>query len=281
MSKALVPNLASLQQQWFDWLYCDQPGIAQHLQASAKERLDLYRNSVFQALLQSLAQQYPRCEARVGKDYFKQLVREYSRLCPPCGRNLHSYGTAEQADTALDETPCAQQSFAHFLRSHPQSESYGLASLAALAQLEALLHLSYFAADADPWPADGFNRLDCEAQMQCQLQLAPSVFLLCSDYDLGDELTDNNCTTGYYYVVHRPEHTAICTAVDPESYLALEAIALGRQPLAKLLSKHQTLGQNLALWIGRRWLCGFTEATRLPQTTGSRKPQSPVNHRVP
>jgi len=288
-----TPSLADIQNQWFDWLDQDQPAIGERFASAHTDhprlgktclnnaRLDIYRNNRFQVLLQTLQQHYPQTLALVGGDYFKQLVRLYSRQQPPTQRNLHTYGLSQYqglGQAADDTTPERHTlSFSQFLHANQDIQSRGLVYLAPLAELESALQRAYFASNDSVWDGEGFAQLSPNTQMRCQLQLSHSLTLLDSRWDLeaiinsitpseervkSTQKTLQLHTGDFYFVVYRHTHKPQFYALSGNEYRALTHLRAGGIELADWLQQHTSAAASLAQWISRGWISHFIRAAQ-------------------
>ncbi len=112
-----------------------------------RQRIRIYQNNVFAAVLDYLREVYPAVQGLVGQDYFRQMSQLLAQLRPPQEGNIHHYG----ADMTL------------LLEQLPELD--GLPYLKDLMDYEWGLHKAYFA------PAE--NSLDPNACEQDALLKLP------------------------------------------------------------------------------------------------------------
>jgi hypothetical protein len=140
-------------------------GVPPELDAKAVARFEIYRSSVTESLLATLAAAYPTTRDVVGADYFRAAAVAFIRKFPPQRPQLSAYG-ADYPD---------------FIAGFPGAE--GLRYLHDLARFEWLQVESYFA-DA---PEDRVTGADLAAiapdlMPQLAFKPAPSLRLLRSDF---------------------------------------------------------------------------------------------------
>lgn len=268
------PCLAETQHLWFEWLERDQQNISEQLTSAqtgpsslGDHRLNIYRNNRFQVLLQTLQQLYPKILALVGGDYFKQLVRLYSRQQPPTQRNLNNYGLSQRPIDVERENKAL--SFSQFLHNSKDIQLADLDYLIPLAELESALQRAYFSTDDPSWDADGFSQLDATKQMQCHLALSHSLTLLHTPWNLDAIIKNISANKNaqetqqkplklnagdFYFAIYRRANRSQYCAVASSEYHALMHLKSTTIELADWLQQHPCAATSLAGWISCGWI---------------------------
>lgn len=127
-------------------------------------RFSVYRNTVAKGLIDALAAQFPTVAKATGEAWMREAAIRFARRHPPASASLLAYGEA----------------FPGWL------ETYGGASdlpwLADLARLDEAWRRSFFAADADPLPAERLAQLEPSQFAGVAAELHPAcVFLEFAD----------------------------------------------------------------------------------------------------
>ena len=223
-----------------------------------QNRLEIYRNNAFQAILNALQSVFPVCQAVVGETCFTQLVKGYCQQYPLNDSNLNRYG----------------QKFAHWLAVEvSQYQAFkDLQYLPELAQLEWLLNQSYYAMDLGGMmqppncSLEQLAELNEQEQQQAVLLLRPDLVLFTCHYPVQQvwhrhqqsstnnipEHTDN---IAYYLVIHRNGFKAQFSLVMQPMMQLLQAISAG-QTLTQITVEALDLSL-LSDLIERQWICGF------------------------
>lgn len=129
------------------------------LDASAAERLRIYRANSRVALREALAKSFPTVKEVVGEAFFNAMADAYAVAQPPQDPALTHYG----------------EGFADFVAAFPPAQT--LAYLADVARLDWAWLRAFFAADTPAEGAAALAGLDGEAIADARLVLAPSVGL--------------------------------------------------------------------------------------------------------
>lgn len=187
---------------------------------NAAQRMGIYRHNVVGGLVEVLLARYPTLVPLAGDDFARGMAQRYILAHPPQSGNLNDY--------AAD--------YAAFLAA--QDEAAEFPFLSAMAALENLEHLAYYAAFLPCLTlenADGFLPR-VEAQ-DLTLRLNPAVGLLQSAYPLRDlraYAEDNNCpapdmsgSTPHYFMVSRRDFMVESHEISAAEFAFLNAVAEG------------------------------------------------------
>lgn len=128
------------------------------------ERFDTYRNNAWQFFATALEQTYPVLQRRVGREFFRQLAREYRAAYPSKSGDLHWVG----ADLA------------GWIESRMAGSGYEW--LADLARLEWAVAEASVAAVSPAASLGDLAQFDATALTELRLTLQPSVRLVASAY---------------------------------------------------------------------------------------------------
>jgi len=127
------------------------------------DRLDVYRNNTFGALLDYLADVYPATQGVLGKDYFRQLGRVFIQQQPPAEGNIHLYG----------ENLGGLVSTINELTAYPY--------LSDLLRYEWQLHSLYYQDNSDVL---NLNEFDQQALLEQNVEFHQAHYLFESDYPI-------------------------------------------------------------------------------------------------
>lgn len=128
----------------------------------ALARLNIYRNNVFGSFEEVLSAIFEVTKKNIGEEKFSKLVEKYSlKHCSKSG-NLDEFG---------DEFP-------NFIKRIKPT------FLSDLASLELFYHLAYFAADAEPFKVEEFQKIAPENFQNLSFVLHPSCFLFKSKFKI-------------------------------------------------------------------------------------------------
>ena len=130
----------------------------------AAQRLQIYRNNLFESLTQALAAVYPVVSQLVGDAYFRHVARHFIADHPLASGNLHGFG--RELPATLAALPSAAE----------------LPYLADVAALEWAWHEVYHEAAGVPLQAAQLGEVPAAQQMDLGLQLAPAARLIASPY---------------------------------------------------------------------------------------------------
>ena len=132
----------------------------------ASKRFDVYRNNVAVGLTEALEAAFPVVRKLVGDAFFRAMAGVFLRKHPPKSPLMMFYG----------------QEMPQFLRRFPPAKS--VPYLPDIALLELRIRQSYHAADSHPIFSDALARIAPEALMSTRLKIAPSVWIVRSDYPI-------------------------------------------------------------------------------------------------
>jgi hypothetical protein len=132
----------------------------------AAQRLQIYRNNLFESLTQALAAVYPVVAQLVGEAYFRHVARRFIAEHPLASGNLHGFG--RELPAALAALPSAAE----------------LPYLADVAALEWAWHEVYHEAEWEPLQPTHLGEVPAAQQMDLGLQLAPAARLIASAYPI-------------------------------------------------------------------------------------------------
>jgi hypothetical protein len=132
----------------------------------AQQRLQIYRNNLFESRIAALAAVYPVVEQLVGVEFFRCATRAYSQLFPMRYGNLHDFG---------DRMP-------EFLREY--APAAGLPYLADVARLEWACHHAYHQAQLPALDPVLLAQVAPDAQPGLRLRMQPSAALIRSAYPI-------------------------------------------------------------------------------------------------
>lgn len=261
-------RLANLQQTYSEAIYgantkplesliLDSVEKTESIKSFTKQaRVDIYRNNVLGTLKNALSDVYLVCEALVGIDYFNQLVTSHIQQHPSRQRNLDLYG--ENFPSTLHA----------LIKEHTELED--LAYLADVAQLEWLLHKSYFASDRTHFDVEQFGQLSAEQQMKVKFKLSEDIGLMSSSYPVYDiwqshqQESEEGITVNFeekkhnYIVVQREKWQSHSELIDESLYHLLVAIDQGVE-LLELTSYLEKSPQDIASLIQQGIVTGYAE----------------------
>ena len=129
--------------------------------------LDIYRNNYRGNLHDTLSGAYAVCEQIVGKDFFRQLTREYIEQHPSYSGNLHLYGAG----------------MATFIAAFAPAQE--LAYLADVVSLEWACHCAYHAQDAATLDVSNLAQISPTHYSDLILLIHPACHVLRSRYPIA------------------------------------------------------------------------------------------------
>ena len=128
------------------------------------QRLQIYRNNLFESLTQALAAVYPVVAQLVGDEFFRHVARRFIVAHPLAAGNLHGFG--RELAAVLAALPSASE----------------LPYLADVAALEWAWHEVYHEAGCVPLQPAQLGEVPAAQQMDLGLQLVPAARLVASAY---------------------------------------------------------------------------------------------------
>ena len=135
-------------------------------QLTAAQQLAIYRESHYGGLAKAIAEIYPVCKLLVGDEFFDNMVWRYVKQSPSLHYDLNHYG-ADFPFFIEHFTPAAD-----------------LPYLADICRLELVWHQAFYAADHRPFTENDLTNLAPENYETLVFRLAPSTFLLDSEYPI-------------------------------------------------------------------------------------------------
>ena len=131
---------------------------------SPTQRLQIYRNNLFESLTQALAAVFPVVAQLVGDDYFRHVSRRFIAEHPLATGSLHGFG--RELPALLAGLPSAAE----------------LPYLGDVAALEWAWHEVYHEAESVPLQAAQLGEVPAAQQMDLGLAIAPAARLVASPY---------------------------------------------------------------------------------------------------
>jgi hypothetical protein len=128
------------------------------------QRLQIYRNNLFESLIQALMAVYPVVARLVGDEFFRHVARRFISAHPLAAGNLHGFG--RELPALLAALPAAAE----------------LPYLADVAALEWAWHEVYHEAGCVPLLPAQLGEVPAAQQLDLGLQLAPAARLVASAY---------------------------------------------------------------------------------------------------
>lgn len=171
-----MPDLASIQQQFRDWLLDHDAAARAPAPAICGDAVDpraragfaVYRNNVHHSLTKALRETFPAVEALAGPEFFNYLSHEYIAAHPPAEPRLREF--ARRLPGFLSEfPPCREYTY-----------------FADVARLELAWLDAYHAAEATPLAPEALAEIDPERVAALRLRLHPSLGLLRSAFPIDD-----------------------------------------------------------------------------------------------
>lgn len=218
---------------------------------SAKQRLNIYRNSQITVRLNALSEIYTVCEQLVGNDFFSAMANRY-----------------------LEDISCHQPDiseignhFPEFIATFPHARS--VPYLSDVARLEQAWHRTFLAADVGVFDLNTFAMQSEATQMLSQVRLNPSAQLLRSAFPIlsiwqahqpesSSKIFVEDMTQGVFLLIWRDHYTQKMDVLSEGEWTILNDIAQHPRSLAELaMSAVQTenkLATLLPYLIQRRWV---------------------------
>jgi hypothetical protein len=140
------------------------PLLRQGRGPGAAQRLQIYRNNLFEGLSDALRAVYPVLAQLVGDDFFRPLARRFIAAHPPHAAHLRDFG--RELPVFLDGLPVAAD----------------WPYLADVAALEWAWHEVYHEADGAPLRPQHLAQVPAAQHMDLRLALVPAARLVASPY---------------------------------------------------------------------------------------------------
>jgi hypothetical protein len=134
--------------------------------AEIAARLAIYRNNLHEGFIEALSLEFPVVERLVGRDYFRQLAKEFLHAHPSRAGDLHAVGAP----------------FPSYLRQRFGATEYGY--LPDVAALEWAYQQAAVAADAPALDVQSLARVAPEGYGELRFDLHPACFLVDSAYPI-------------------------------------------------------------------------------------------------
>lgn len=243
-------TLQNLQADFVELLLGDEDK-AEWLQSS--QNLFIYRNNIFNTLLNTLRECYPLVEKLVGESFFRTAARNYITTYPSLSSNLHDYG----------------QYFSAFLTEYAPVKT--LVYLPEVAKFEWLCHSLTFAPNHAPLDIKLLSNLTPEQQQNLRFTLHPASYVTQFHYPILDiiELCQgnieeiNNLSEAKTYLLIIRRHLDVSIApLNLAEFLFLSALQENKTLSQALdMTMHADanfqLDEKLPLWISNKTIIGF------------------------
>ncbi len=219
------------------------------------ERFAIYRGNLLAIWVKTLANAYPVVQRLVGEDFFEDLARVYGKQYPSASGNLNFFG----------------ENFSDFLMRHESLRDYPY--IAPVAQLEWLLHQSYYAEDREKI---SLSQLISQTGTDVQLvvlHFAPDVSFHQSQFATAAiwqahqtaEVEDLKVPidTPTYCIISRPQWRAQILEISESAFHALKALRRGQtlESALDLALQHQAnfdVGAQLQTWFAAGLFVGHS-----------------------
>jgi hypothetical protein len=195
---------------------------------TAQQRLQIYRNNLFESLTAALSSVYPVVAHRVGLESFRHAAAVYIRAHPSRSGNLHDFGA---------EMP-------EFLRAYRPAAC--LPYLPDMAALEWAYHRATHEAELPALALDRVTQVPPADRAEMRFHLQPSARLVAASYPV----------------------LKIWQANQPQAPECETAISLHDGGVNLLVVQHNLeIEFRLLGGTERRWLCALAEGARLAEAT--------------
>jgi hypothetical protein len=210
-----------LPESQVSWVYnCwEGPQIRGSRRAESAARLAIYRNNLHEGFIKALALEFPVVERLVGRDYFRQLAKEFLHAHPSRAGDLHPIGAA----------------FTEYLRPRFGETDYGY--LPDVAALEWAYQQAAIAADARIFDVHSLAQIAPESYGELRFHLHPACFPVRSAYPILRIWQVNQCesepemvdlSTGPDHVITRRRDEGVeLRRVGPAEYALVERLSAG------------------------------------------------------
>ena len=199
---------------------------------SAPQRLQIYRNNLFESLTAALNAVYPVVARLVGTGFFRQAARAYIKAHPSRSGNLHDFG---------GELP-------GYLRAYPPAAS--LPYLQDVAALEWACHRAYHEAELAALELDQLAQVPVADQTELRFHLQPSARFIASRFPVLK-----------IWQANQPQP-------QPHAQDSDAAISLDEGGVNLLVVQHDLEIEFRHLGSAEaRWLCGLADGASLADAT--------------
>lgn len=193
---------------------------------SNQERLDIYRNSIFLALENTMNEIYPACKKIVGDHFFSLLTTSYINFYPSDAKNILFYG----------------KDFSKFIASFPPADC--LPYLSDVAHLEYIIHNVFYDVNNAPIDFEKLTKHISQYAEQIIFTLPQGAVLLTSNYpilpiwevcqpDYQDEICINFDVENDYLLIWQEGYKIRIEKLSRIEYLFLQLLPK-QLPLIKL-----------------------------------------------
>jgi hypothetical protein len=208
-----MPSLADIQAQFIEAIYSN---------ATSDARLQLYRNTVFSNIINSLKNIHPVICKLVGEKFFTYTATAFIRSTPPSSGNLDAYG----------------KNFSNFLTTFPDALTYPY--LPDVAKLEWACHAAYHAEDNAPLDSTALSQITPDRLGNLVFTLNPSLSLIASPFPLyriweinqpgyqGEMEIDLESGASYCQIIRRFDFSITITPITQAMFYFLSSLQGGK-----------------------------------------------------
>ena len=257
-------SLSSIYQAFDDAIYQRQTKSLSELvketsDFTTDERIQVYQNTTWGALIETLEKIFVTCRLLVGDEYFSHLAKLYVKQHESVSVNLDDYG--KQFPIWLLE----------IIKIRPELSN--LPYLASVAHCEWALNQSYHAFKRPTFPFEAFSSQQIDVQLDCSLLIAEDLYWLESHYPI-DQIIDAHQNheddqadvfaqialdeSPRYFIVERKQFKPELSSVKREEYEVLEAVQKGFT-LAEISEINDDAASFIPQWIGSGWIVNFLQ----------------------
>jgi hypothetical protein len=218
-----------------------------------------HRNDIAMELFIALSSRFPVVKRLVGKDFFRELSRQYTATDPLCFPILPSYG---------DTFPAFIDGFEH---------AKGIPYLAAIARIDLARGLASHAAKVEVLSARDFATLDAGGIADLHITLHPSVSVVSSDFPIYSIWKVNQNRAPVIPV--SPWSREDVLVVRPQNIVQVRKLADGQAAFLRALANDYSLSEAVSstlesvpdfdattamtMLIDSKLVVGFKKADRL------------------
>ncbi len=242
-------NLANIQRDFIAHIFNPkQKNIVKIIPYSSQEalaRLNIYRNNVFGNFSAVLEMVFETVRKIIGEKKFENLAKEYQLKYHSKSGNLDHYG----------------DDFPQFLKKAKPS------FLSDLARLELLYHNCYYAADADNFNVEDFQKLPQQKFFNLKFNLHPSCFLMKSQFAIfslwKNPKKKSAAKKTEYLLITRSDGNQKIYKISQEEFLFLSYITQKKQlfevykKINQIVKKECDIGKILNKFIILKVIAGF------------------------